>query len=285
MAVAVVPATRGGTMNVDPLIAIGLNVLAAIAILVVGWVVAGWVGRLVLGATERDPRIDRTLATVFARVARAAVLVFTVIAVLDRFGVQTASLVALLGAAGLAIGLALQGALSNVAAGVMILGLRPFRIGDAVDIGGTVGAVEDVGLLVTKMRTFDGVPVFMPNGRIWGNEIKNFSRAERRRIDLTIGVGYGDDLDHTLRVLGQIVAAEPRVLIDPEPLLKVTALGDSAVDLLVRVWTLPADFLATQMDLTKAIKQRFDAEGISIPFPQRDVHYVPSEPAPVAAAG
>ena len=271
-------------MSVDQLIGIGLNLLAAIAILIVGWIVAGWVGRLVRSATERDPRIDVTLATVFARVARWAVLVFTVIAVLDRFGVQTTSLVALLGAAGLAIGLALQGALSNVAAGVMILGLRPFRIGDAVDIGGTVGAVEDVGLVATKMRTFDGVPVFMPNSRIWGNEIKNFSRADRRRIDLTIGVGYGDDLDHALGVLGKIVAAEPRVLTDPEPLLKVTALGESSVDLLVRVWTLPADFLATQMDLTKTIKQRLDAEGISIPFPQRDVHYVPAELPTEAAA-
>ena len=264
-------------MNVEQLIGLGLNVLAAIAILVVGWVVAGWAEKVVRSAAKRNERLDATLVSVFARVIRWLVLVFTVIAVLDRFGVQTASLVALLGAAGLAIGLALQGALSNVAAGVMILGLRPFRIGDAVDIGGTAGAVEDVGLFVTKMRTFDGVPVFMPNGRIWGNEIKNFSRAERRRIDLTIGVGYGDDLDHALGVLGQVVAAEPRILTEPEPLLKVTSLGDSSVDLLVRVWTLPADFLATQMDLTKTIKQRFDAEGISIPFPQRDVHYVPAE--------
>jgi small conductance mechanosensitive channel len=264
-------------MNMDQIVDLGLNVVAAIAILVVGWVVAGWVEKVVRSASARNEKLDATLVSVFARVARWAVLVFTIIAVLDRFGVQTASLVALLGAAGLAVGLALQGALSNVAAGVMILGLRPFRIGDAVDIGGTVGAVEDVGLFVTKMRTFEGVPVFMPNGRIWGNEIKNFSRAERRRIDLTIGVGYGDDLDHALGVLGQVVAAEPRVLADPEPMIKVTALGESSVDLLVRVWTLPADFLATQMDLTKAIKQRLDAEGISIPFPQRDVHYVPSE--------
>lgn len=264
-------------MNMDQLVDLGLNVVAAVAILIVGWVVAGWAEKVVRSASARNDKLDATLVSVLARVVRALVIVFTIIAVLDRFGVQTASLVALLGAAGLAIGLALQGALSNVAAGVMLLGLRPFRIGDAVDIGGTVGAVEDVGLFVTKMRTFDGVPVFMPNGRIWGNEIKNFSRAERRRIDLTIGVGYGDDLDHALGVLGQIVATEPRVLTEPEPLIKVTALGDSSVDLLVRVWTLPADFLATQMDLTKSIKQRFDAEGISIPFPQRDVHYVPAD--------
>ena len=265
-------------MTADQLIDLGLNVVAAIAILVVGWVVAGWVERLVRSATQRNDKLDATLVTVFGRVARWAVIVFTLIAVLDRFGVQTTSLVALLGAAGLAVGLALQGALSNVAAGVMILGLRPFRIGDAVDIGGTVGAVEDVGLFVTKMRTFDGVPVFMPNGRIWGNEIKNFSRAERRRIDLTVGVGYGDDLDRALAALTAVVADEPRILAEPEPLVKVNALGDSAVDLLVRVWTLPADFLATQMDLTKAIKQRLDAEGISIPFPQRDVHVIATEP-------
>jgi small conductance mechanosensitive channel len=265
-------------MNADQLIDLGLNVVAAIAILVVGWVVAGWVERLVRSATQRNDKLDATLVTVFGRVARWAVIVFTLIAVLDRFGVQTTSLVALLGAAGLAVGLALQGALSNVAAGVMILGLRPFRIGDAVDIGGTVGAVEDVGLFVTKMRTFEGVPVFMPNGRIWGNEIKNFSRAERRRIDLTVGVGYGDDLDRALAALTAVVADEPRILADPEPLVKVNALGDSAVDLLVRVWTLPADFLATQMDLTKAVKQRLDAEGISIPFPQREVHVIATEP-------
>jgi len=264
-------------MNVDQLVDLGLNVVAAVAILVVGWVVAGWVGRLVRSSTKRNERLDATLVSVLARMARWGVLAFTLIAVLDRFGVQTTSLVALLGAAGLAIGLALQGALSNVAAGVMILGLRPFRIGDAVDIGGTIGAVEDIGLVVTRLRTFEGVPVFLPNNRIWGNEIKNFSGADQRRIDLTVGVGYGDDLDRALAALHAVVAAEPRVLADPEPLVKVNGLGESSVDLLVRVWTLPADFLATRMDLTKAVKERLDAEGISIPFPQRDVHYVASE--------
>ncbi|MFO8150114.1 MAG: mechanosensitive ion channel [Trueperaceae bacterium] len=265
-------------MDVDQLVDLGLNVVAAVAVLVVGWLVAGWVERLVRSSTKRNQRLDAALVSVLARIARWGVLVFTLIAVLDRFGVQTTSLVALFGAAGLAIGLALQGALSNVAAGVMILSLRPFTIGDAVDIGGSMGSVEDVGLFATKMRSFEGVPMFMPNARIWGNEIKNFSRAERRRIDLTVGVGYGDDLDHALGVLAAIVAAEPRVLTDPEPLIKVTALGDSSVDLLVRVWTLPADFLATQMDLTKTIKQRFDREDINIPFPQRDVHLI-REPA------
>lgn len=261
-------------MSLEQFLDVGLNVVAAVAILVAGWAVAGWVEKAVRSATKGNPKVDATLVMVLARVARWAVLVFTIIAVLDRFGVQTASLVAVLGAAGLAIGLALQGALSNVAAGVMILALRPFRIGDAVDIGGSVGAVEDIGLFVTQMRTFEGVPVFMPNGRIWGNEIKNFSRAERRRVDLTVGVGYGDDLDRALAALTAVVAAEPRVLADPAPLVKVQAPDESSVDLLVRVWTAPGDFLATQMDLTRAIKLRLDAEGISIPFPQRDVHVI-----------
>lgn len=253
---------------VDP----AINVVAAFALLVVGWVAAGWAERLVRGATRRHEKLDVTLANLFGRIVRAVVLVVTVIAVLDRFGVHTTSLVAVLGAAGLAVGLALQGALSNVAAGVMLLALRPFRVGDAVDIGGSLGSVEDIGLFVTRLRSFEGVPVFMPNGRIWGAEIKNFSGAERRRIDLTVGVAYGDDLERALGALQAVVAAEPRVLTEPEPLIKVDALGDSSVDLLVRVWTLPGDFLVTRMDLTRAVKERLDAVGVSIPFPQRDVY-------------
>lgn len=267
-------------MDLQPFVDLALNVLAAIALLVVGWIAAGWVERGVRAAARRQEKLDATLVNVFARVARWVVLGVTVIAVLDRFGVQTASLVAILGAAGLAIGLSLQGALSNVAAGVLLLGLRPFRIGDAVDVGGTLGSVEDVGLFATQLRSFEGVPVFLPNSRVWGAEIKNFSRAQRRRVDITVGVGYGDDLERAVAALRAVVAAEARVLADPEPMIKVDALGDSAVDLLVRVWTAPGDFLATRMDLTRAIKERFDADGVSIPFPQRDVHLIA---APTAA--
>ncbi len=272
-------------MELDTVVAVGLNVLAAALILVVGWIAAGWLERLVRSSVRRDERLDAALVAVIGRVVRWAVLVFTIIAVLDRFGVQTTSLVALLGAAGLAIGLALQGALSNVAAGVMLLSLRPFRIGEAVDVGGTAGSVEELGLFVTKLRSFDGVPVFVPNSQVWGTEIKNFSRAERRRIDLTVGVGYDDDLDRALATLRGVVDAEPRVLIEPEPLVKVTSLGESSVDLLVRVWTLPADFLVTSYDLTLAIKQRLDAEGFTIPFPQRDVHVIAPPSAPGLASG
>ncbi len=272
-------------MELDTIVAVGLNVLAAALILIVGWIAAAWLERLVRSSVRRDERLDAALVSVIGRVARWAVLVFTIIAVLDRFGVQTTSLVALLGAAGLAIGLALQGTLSNVAAGVMLLSLRPFRIGEAVDVGGTAGSVEEFGLFVTKLRSFEGVPVFVPNSQVWGSEIKNFSRAERRRIDLAVGVGYDDDLDRALATLRSVVEAEPRVLIDPEPLVKVTSLGESSVDLLVRVWTLPADFLVTSYDLTLAIKQRLDAEGFTIPFPQRDVHLISAPVAPGSAPG
>jgi len=261
---------------VDPLVALALNVLAAAAILTLGWVFAGWVERAVRRVAGRNPRVDATLAGVAARVMRALVIVFTVVAVLDRFGVQTTSLVALIGAAGLAIGLSLQGALANVAAGVLVLTLRPFKVGDAVMVNGIAGAVEDIGLFITKLRTFEGVVVFMPNGTIWGKEVQNFSQAQRRRADLTFGIGYGDDMDAAIRAIRAVLADDERVLAEPESVVAVDALGDSSVDILCRFWTAPADLFTTRWAITQAVKARFDAEGISIPYPQRDVHLIPA---------
>lgn len=264
---------------------LGVNVVAAVAILVVGWIVAGWAGRMVQKSTERNERFDRTLATIFARVVRWGILAFTIVAVLGRFGVQTTSLVALLGAAGLAIGLALQGALSNVAAGVMILGLRPFRLGDAVDIGGTLGTVEDIGLFSTRLKTFDGVVVHQPNSNIWGAEIKNYSQAELRRVDVPVGIGYGDDVAKAMEIAQGVLDAEERILDEPATLIAVDSLGDNAVNLLVRGWTKPADFLATKLDLTRQIKLAFDEAGIGIPFPQRDLHLIQDGPIEVKQIG
>lgn len=257
---------------------LGVDLVAAIVILVVGWVVAGWAGSLVRRAAERSGRLDRTVVTLLGRLARWIVLAFTVIAVLGRFGVQTTSLVALLGAAGLAVGLALQGALSNVAAGVLLLALRPFRVGDAVDIAGTAGVVDDMGLFVTRLTSFDGVPMHVPNSSVWGKAISNFSQAERRRTDLVVGVGYGDDIAGALETLRSLAKGDSRVLADPEPMAAVDSLGDSSVNLLLRYWTAAGDFYATKLDLTRALKERFDAEGISIPFPQRDLHVVGGVP-------
>lgn len=262
------------TTLVDHGVRLGFDVLAAIAILIVGWLLARWAAALTRRLTERSGRVNRTVTNLLARLARWTVLAFTVIAVLGRFGVQTASLVALLGAAGLAVGLALQGALSNVAAGVILIALRPFDVGDAVDIGGTAGTVEDVSLFAARLTTFDGVPVHVPNSNIWGKDIRNFSRAERRRNDLVVGIGYGDDIGVALAVLSTLLDADARVLRDPAPLVAVNALGENSVNLLLRYWTAAADFYATSLDMTRAVKERFDANHISIPFPQRDLHLV-----------
>lgn len=267
---------------VDPIVALALNVLAAAAILALGWVFAGWADRTVRRLAGRNPRIDATLAGVAARLLRALILVFTVIAVLDRFGVQTTSLVALIGAAGLAIGLSLQGALANVAAGVLILTLRPFKLGDAVMLNGIAGVVEDIGLFVTKLRTFEGVVVFMPNGIVWNKEVQNFSQAQSRRADLTFGIGYGDDVDAAIRAIRAVLADDARVLAEPEPVVAADGLGDSSVDILCRFWTAPADLFTTRWAITQAVKARFDADGISIPFPQRDVHVITTSPSEAA---
>ncbi len=252
----------------------GLNVLLAAAILVAGWIVARWAGRAVGRLTAANESMDKTISMVLVRLVRIAILAFTFIAVLNRFGIQTTSIVALLGAAGLAVGLALQGSLSNVASGVMILGLRPFKVGDAVDIGGSMGVVEDIGLFLTRLKTFDGVPVYMPNSQVFGSEIKNFTSVENRRIDLIVGIGYGDDMQQALDVLKEVVAADERVLDDPEPVFGVDTLGDSSVNLLGRFWVPRADFLAAKMELTQRVKEAYDEAGIEIPFPQRDLHII-----------
>lgn len=224
--------------------------------------------------SEKSEKVDRTLNLVLARVVRLVILAITIIAVLERFGVPIASFVALLGAAGLAIGLALQGTLTNIASGVMLLTLRPFKVGEAIDAGGTLGIIEDIGLFATQMRSFEGIAMFVPNSRLWGSEIRNFTRTKKRRIDLVFGIAYGDDINKAFEVIQDVLASEERVLEDPAPLLAVGDLGDSSVDLWVRPWTLGPDFFMTMLDLRKRIKERFEEEGITIPFPQRDIHVI-----------
>lgn len=253
----------------------GLSVVGAILILITGWVVASWAARLTRAGLSRSGRVDDTVAVVLSRVVRWLVLAFTLVAVLNRFGVQTTSIVALLGAAGLAVGLALQGTLSNVAAGIMVLMLRPFRLGDAVDIGGTSGTVEDIGLFTTRITSFDGVVVHVPNGQVWGEKIQNYTQAGKRRFDLVVGIGYGDDIGKALNAMRAVVSSDERVLADPEPMYVVTELGDSAVNVMARYWTAPDDYWPARFELTRSVKERFDAEGIAIPFPQRDLHLAP----------
>ncbi|MEM6902407.1 MAG: mechanosensitive ion channel domain-containing protein [Pseudomonadota bacterium] len=250
----------------------GLDVIGAFVILIFGLIAAGWVGRAVRTALSRVKRVDSMLRGFFASLAKYAVIAITVIAVLERFGVETTSFVAIIGAAGLAIGLALQGTLSNVAAGVMLLLFRPFKTGDYVEAAGLSGTVADVSLFTTELTTPDNVQIVVPNGDIWGAAIKNFSHHETRRVQLVVGIGYGDDMDKAMGLLQDVIKADERIHADPEPFVAVSNLGSSSVDITLRVWCAADDFWPITFSLPKAVKESFDKNGVSIPFPQQDVH-------------
>jgi small conductance mechanosensitive channel len=278
------PETTITTTEYGPLIIKwGLNVLAALVILIVGWIFSGWLSRFVERRSEKTGKLDRTLSLILGKITRAIILILTVLAVLDRFNVETTSFVALLGAAGLAIGLALQGALSNVAAGVMLLVFRPFKIGDAIDFG-TLGIVDEIGLFLTRMRTPDNILMVVPNSKIWGNVILNYAANATRRMDLVFSISYGDNIEAAMRIIKEAIDAEPRFLKDPAPLIAVGELGESSVNLWVRPWVKSPDFLATKLDFLRKVKEQFDAKGITIPFPQRDLHvFNADKPAKSAA--
>ena len=250
----------------------GLSVVGGIAILIVGWIIAGMANRTIRRVMGKREKVDPLLAGFVASLVKYLILAFTIVAVLNQFGVQTASLIALLGAAGLAVGLALQGTLSNVAAGIMLLILRPIRVGDFVDIGSTLGTVDEIGLFVTSMHTPDNIAMVIPNSQIWGTTIKNFTQNDTRRVDMIFGISYSDDMDKAVQIINSLIAADERFLKEPEPLVAVAELADSSVNIYARPWVNRADFFAAKLDLTKKVKERFDAEGVSIPFPQRDVH-------------
>ncbi len=275
------------TQTVDMAVALvtsyGINVIGAIVILIVGWIAAGWCSRAVARLLSRSDKVDAMLSGFFASFVRYGILAFTVIAVLSRFGVQTASFIAVLGAMGLAVGLALQGTLSNVAAGVMILLFRPFKVGDYIDAGGISGTVKSVTLFATELSTPDNVQIIAPNGQVWNTAIKNYSFHETRRVDFLFGVGYEDSIDSAMELIMGCAKADERVHTDPEPMVAVGELADSSVNIILRVWCASSDYWGLKFDLTKTIKQRLDAEGISIPFPQRQIHVVQSS-ADVAAA-
>ncbi|MCA9838554.1 MAG: mechanosensitive ion channel [Trueperaceae bacterium] len=264
----------------EQLIRYGLNVLMAIIILIVGWNLARYVSAFVRRTVVRSERFDRTLGLIFSQLTRWVILVFTAIAVLNRFGFQTASFIALLGAAGLAIGLALQGALSNVASGVLLLSQRPFRVGDAVEISGISGIVDEIGLFTTKMHTFDNIGVHVPNSNVWNSAIKNMSEFATRRLELTFGISYQDDIGKAMGIIQQELESDERALKDPAYRIGVTELADSSVNLLVWVWVNRPDYLDLKLDLIKQIKERFDQNGISIPFPQSEIRVVGSAQLP-----
>lgn len=255
----------------------GIDILGALIILVIGCYVAKWVAGFIRNKLAANERVDDTLAVFFAQLAKYSILAFVGIAVLNQFGIQTASLIAIFGAAGLAIGLAMQGTLSDLAAGVMLLMFRPFKIGEYIEAGGQAGTVEAISLFTTKLNTPDNVHIIAPNGDVWGSAVKNYSHNELRRVDIAVGIGYGASIETGISAAKDVLTSDSRTLSEPEPLVAVTDLGDSAVNLTLRVWCKRDDYWGVKFDLTRAVKERLDAEGVDIPFPQRTVHLMKPE--------
>lgn len=256
------------------------DLLFAVVILIGGWMFSRWVGRWARGIIDRTHYIDNTVKPLVSGIARYAILGVTFVVVLGQFGVQTTSLIAVLGAAGLALGLALQGTLSNVASGVMLLVLRPFRVGDYIVIDTNVGGtVREISLFTTVLITPDMVYISVPNSRIFSSPITNYTREDTRRINIVVGIDYKDDIDKAQAILLDIMNSDPRVLSTKAPIAPVDALAESSVNLIARCFVPNQDYWNVYFDMQKAIKQRFDAAGISIPYPQRmmTVREVPAE--------
>jgi small conductance mechanosensitive channel len=254
----------------------GLRVIGAILILIIGRIVAGQARRGVhkMGNARHW---DAGLTGFLASLTYFLVMVFVFIAMLGSFGVQTASLIAVLGAASFAVGLALQGSLSNFASGVMLMFFRPFKVGDYVDVAGVAGTVKSIAIFTTTLATPDNVRIEVPNSKIYGGIIKNYAGYDTRRIDLTVGIGYSDDMAKAGEIIRGVISADSRVLAEPEPTIAVAELADSSVILIVRPWVKREDYWAVRFDLIQGIKNALDTAGIEIPFPQRAVTMVNSK--------
>jgi len=249
----------------------GIKVVGALAVLIIGMMIAKGIRKAVRNALERSA-IDNTLVPFLTKLVYYSLMAFVVLAVLNLFGIQSTSFIAVLGAAGLAVGLALQGTLSNFSAGVMLLVFRPFQLGDYIDAGGTAGTVKEIGIFATTLHSPDNVRIVVPNSAIYGQTIKNFSANDTRRNDMVVGVSYDDDLNKVTEIINRVVAADARVLKDPEPVIAVSEMADSSVNFIVRPWCKKEDYWGLRFDLTKALKEELEAGGCSIPYPQQDVH-------------
>jgi small conductance mechanosensitive channel len=250
---------------------LGLKVLGAIAILIIGRLVSGAVRR---GITKvmLSRGVDPSLVGFVGSLAYFGLMTFTVIATVGQFGVQTASFIAILGAAGFAVGMALQGTLANFASGVMILLFRPFTTGDVVEAAGIKGKVVDIAIFSTTINTPDNVRITVPNGQLYGGIIKNYNGYDTRRVDMVMGIGYGSDIDKAMEILADLCAKDTRILKDPDVTIAVSELADSSVNIVVRPWVNSGDYWGVFYDMQKNTKQAFDAAGIDIPFPQTVVH-------------
>ena len=249
----------------------GIKVLAAIVIFVVGrWVAKGF-RKLVRKAMNRR-KIDPTIVGFVGNLTYVLLLTFVVVAALGQLGIQTTSLIAIIGAAGLAIGLALQGSLANFAAGFLMIIFRPFKVGDYIEGAGTAGTVEHVQIFTTLLKTPDNKTVIIPNAKLTADNIVNYTTKGTRRMDMVVGIGYDSDIDKAREILEELVTADDRILKDPAHKIAVTELADSSVNFVVRPWVNASDYWDVWFDLTEKVKKRFDDAGISIPYPQRDIH-------------
>ena len=249
----------------------GIKVIGAIIILILGRIAAG-IGRKTVKKVLEKTKTDPAVVSFVGSMIYFLILIFAVLAALAKFGIQTASFVAILGAAGFAIGFALQGSLANFAAGVLILVLRPFKVGDYIDGAGVGGTVKDIQLFTTVLATPDNIKIMVPNGKLFGDTIKNFSGFDTRRIDFVIGIGYTSDIQKAYDVLMSLIKEDTRILSDPPTNIAVSELADSSVNFVVRPWVKRSDYWGVKFDLTRKIKEAFDENGIEIPFPQQVVH-------------
>lgn len=264
---------NGNLMNqiMDWITVFGMKLVVALVIFIVG----RWVTKLLTNFTRKlmeKRNVDATLISFVSNLVYFLILTFVIIAALGQLGIQTASFVAILGAAGLAIGFALQGSLSNFAAGVLLILFRPFKAGDFIEGGGSMGVVESIQIFTTVLNTPDNKVVIIPNSKMMGDNITNFSAKNQRRVDMVFGIGYGDDIQKAKKVIDDVLAKDERILKDPAPTVGLAELADSSVNFVVRPWVKTADYWPVLFDITERMKEAFDANNISIPFPQRDVH-------------
>ncbi len=253
-------------------IAVATNVIIAGLVLIVGWTIGKYVNKTINGIEK----LDNTLKSFLAPSAKYVIFALSLLIVLQQFGVQTTSLLAIFGAAGLAIGLALQGTLSNVSAGMMLLILRPFNVGDFISSGGTTGTVKTIGLFATEMATPDNIYIFVPNSNLWNTDIQNFSRNDTRRQDLVFGISYNDDINKAFKTIEKTISKDERISSEEgkAPQIMVTNLGESSVDITLRIWSAGSDFAALKVDTMKIVKEALDKDGISIPYPTRTIEMV-----------
>lgn len=255
------------------------SVLGAIILLIVGFFVAGLISRWANRSLQKLRHVDITLASFVSNIVKYAIWTIVFVMVLGQFGVQTTSIIAVLGGAALAIGLALQGTLANIAAGIMLLVLRPFRVGEYIEAGSIRGTVQEIGLFTTELKKPDGLFVMAPNNQLWNTAIINYSRHPTRRFELVVGIGYGDDIDLAREKLMKLAEGDSRVLEQPAPQTFVAALADSSVNIGLRVWTETPNYLGLLWDMTQAAKVTFDDAGITIPYPQREILQRVEKPA------